>query len=168
MTSRAWLRGLKTSHHSARRILLSPLKTRSSLTVLLDTSFLLMMLEQRRDIDEELRDLIKGPVRVVTLDMVERELQRLGRTRSSKTGGLANAALELLKSRKYSIFTSGIETSDTDAAILSFSLAKNEQLAIATVDRKLRAALAGLGLPVIYPMRRRGLLISKKVLPSST
>jgi len=159
---------LKTSHHSARRILLSPLKTRSSLTVLLDTSFLLMMLEQRRDIDEELRDLIKGPVRVVTLDMVERELQRLGRTRSSKTGGLANAALELLKSRKYSIFTSGIETSDTDAAILSFSLAKNEQLAIATVDRKLRAALAGLGLPVIYPMRRRGLLISKKVLPSST
>ena len=147
---------------------MSPLKTRSSLTVLLDTSFLLMMLEQRRDIDEELRDLIKGPVRVVTLDMVERELQRLGRTRSSKTGGLANAALELLKSRKYSIFTSGIETSDTDAAILSFSLAKNEQLAIATVDRKLRAALAGLGLPVIYPMRRRGLLISKKVLPSST
>jgi len=168
MTSRAWLRGLKTSHHSARRILLSPLKTKSSLTVLLDTSFLLMMLEQRRDIDEELRDLVKGPVRVVTLDMVERELQRLGRTRSSKTGGLANAALELLKSRRYSIFTSGIETSDTDAAILSFSLPKSEQLAVATVDRKLRAALAGLGLPVIYPMRRRGLLISKKVLPSST
>ena len=71
------------------------------LTVLLDTSFLIAMLEQRRDIDEELRDLVKGPVRVATLDMVERELQRLGRTRSSKTGGLAGAALELLKSRKY-------------------------------------------------------------------
>src|SRR5207245_8373275 len=95
-------------------------KTSRSLTVLLDTSFLLMMLEQRRDIDEEVRDLIKGPVRVATLDMVERELQHLGRTRSSKTGGLAGAALELLKSRKYSIFTSGIETSDTDGAILSF------------------------------------------------
>jgi rRNA-processing protein FCF1 len=127
-----------------------------------------MMLEQRRDIDEELRDLIKGPVRVATLDMVERELQHLGRTRSSKTGGLANTALELLKSRKYSIFTSGIETSDTDAAILSFSLSKNEPLAVATVDRKLRASLARLGLPVIYPMRGRGLLISKKVPPSST
>jgi len=37
-----------------------------------------MMLEQRRDIDDELRDLIKGPVRVVILDMVERELQHLG------------------------------------------------------------------------------------------
>jgi len=139
-----------------------------SLTVLLDTSFLVQMLEQRRDIDEELRDLIKGPVRVATLDMVERELQHLGRTRSSKTGGLANAALELLKSRKYAILTSGIETSDTDAAILSFSSAKSEPLAVATVDRKLRAVLAKLGLPVIYPMRRRGLLMSKNVSPSST
>jgi rRNA-processing protein FCF1 len=138
------------------------------LTVLLDTSFLIAMLEQRRDIDEELRDLIEGPVRVATLDMVERELQRLVRTRSSKTGGLAGAALELLKSRKYQILTSGIETSDTDAAILSFSLSKNELLAVATVDRKLRAALAGLGLPVIYPMRRRGLLMSKAPSPSST
>jgi len=146
----------------------NPMKAHHPPIVLLDTSFLLMMLEQRRDIDEELRDLIKGPFRVATLDMVERELQRLGRTRSSKTGGLAGAALELLKSRKYSILTSGLETSDTDAAILSFSLAKNEPLAVATVDRKLRAALAGLGLPVIYPMRRRGLLISKKVPPSST
>jgi rRNA-processing protein FCF1 len=144
------------------------MKTSRYLTVLLDTSFLLMMLEQRRDIDDELRDTIKGPVRVATLDIVERELQRLGRTRSSKTGGFAGAALELLKSRKYSILTSGIETSDTDAAILSFSLAKNEPLAVATVDRKLRAALAKLGLQVIYPMRRRGLLISKKVSPSST
>jgi rRNA-processing protein FCF1 len=126
------------------------------------------MLEQRRDIDEELRDLIQGPVRVATLDMVERELQRLGRTRSSKTGGIVGAALELLKSRKYSIFTSGIETSDTDSAILSFSLAKREPLAVATVDRKLRAALSKLGLPVVYPMRRRGLLMSKSAPPSST
>jgi len=138
------------------------MKASRSFTVLLDTSFLLMMLEQRRDIDDELRDLINGPVSVATLDMVERELQRLGRTRSSKTGGLANAALELLKSRKYSIFTSGIETSDTDAAILFFSLAKNEPLAVATVDRKLRAALTKLGLQVIYPMRRRGLLVSSR------
>src|SRR3989475_7780802 len=149
-------------------IRIKPMKTSRSLTVLLDTSFLLMMLEQRRDIDEELRDLIRGPVRVATLDMVERELQRLGRTRSSKTGGLAGAALELLKSRKYPIFASGVDTSDTDAAILSFSLTKNEPLAVATVDRKLRTALAKLGLPVICPMRRRGLLISKKVSPSST
>jgi rRNA-processing protein FCF1 len=143
-------------------------KTNQPLTILLDTSFLLMMLEQRRDIDEELRDLVKGPVRIATLDMVERELQHLGRTRSSKIGATANAALELLKIRRYSIFNSGIETSDTDAAILSFSLAKGEPLAVATVDRKLRASLSRLGLTAVYPMRRRGLLISKSVPPSST
>src|SRR5207245_6595200 len=92
-----------------------PMNTSRSLTVLLDTSFLLMMLEQRRDIEEEMGDLIKGPIRIVTLDIVERELQRLGRTRSSKTGGRANAALSLLKSRKYSIFTSGFKKSATIA-----------------------------------------------------
>jgi rRNA-processing protein FCF1 len=143
-------------------------KTSHPLTILLDTSFFLLMLEQRRDIDEELRDLVKGPVRIATLDMVERELQRLGRTRSSKIGATANAALELLKKRSYSIFNSGIETSDTDAAILSFSLAKDEPLAVATVDRKLRTSLSRLGLPAVYPMRRRGLLMSRSVLPSST
>ena len=156
------------SYETTVMIWTKSMKTSRSLTVLLDTSFILMMLEQRRDIDDELRDLIKGPVRVVILDMVERELQHLGRTRSSKIGSLANAALQLLKSRKYSTLTSGIDTSDTDAAILSFSLAKNEPLAVATVDRKLRAALAKLGLPVIYPMRRRGLLMSKSAPPSST
>ncbi|HEV2118781.1 MAG TPA: hypothetical protein VGS11_01545 [Candidatus Bathyarchaeia archaeon] len=144
------------------------MRTGQPLTVLLDTSFLIAMLEQRRDIDEELRDLINGPVKIATLDIVERELQRLGRTRASKIGALANASIELLKARKYTKFDSGIETSDTDAAILSFSLARNAPLAVATVDRKLRAALSGLGLPVVYPMRRRGLLMSKSVRPSST
>jgi rRNA-processing protein FCF1 len=143
-------------------------KASHALTVLLDTSFLLAMLEQRRDIDEELRDLIAGPVRIATLDLVERELQRIGRTRSSKIGAFANACLDLLKVRKYSIFPSGIETSDTDAAILSFSLARNDPLAVATVDRKLRVALTRLGIPSVYPKRHRGLLMSKSVPPSST
>jgi rRNA-processing protein FCF1 len=143
-------------------------KPSQPLTVLLDTSFLLAMLEQRRDIDEELGDLINGPVRIATLDMVERELQRLGRTRSSKIGATANASLELLKARKYPILTSEIETPDTDAAILSFSLARSESLAVATIDRKLRAALSRLGLATVYPKRHRGLLMSKSVPPSST
>ncbi len=144
------------------------MKTGHPLTILLDTSFLLMMLEQRRDIDEELRDLIAGPVRIATLDLVERELQRIGRTRSSKIGAFSNACLELLRKRKYSIFPSGMESSDTDAAILSFSLARNEPLAVATIDRKLRAALSRLGIPAIYPKRHQGLLMSKSVPPSST
>ena len=144
------------------------MKTSQPLTVLLDTSFLLAMLEQRRDIDEELRDLINGPVRIATLDLVERELEHIGRTRSSKTGALANACLGLLKVRRYSIFTSELGTSDTDAAILSFSLGRNAPLAIATIDRKLRAALSRLGITTIYPKRHQGLLMSKSAPPSST
>jgi len=143
-------------------------KTSHPLTLLLDTSFLLAMLEQRRDIDEELRDLVHGPTRIATLDMVERELQRIGRTRASKIGAMANAALELLKLRRYQILSAGIETSDTDAAIISFSMARNEPLAVATIDRKLRAALSRLGIATVYPQRHRGLLMSKSVPPSST
>jgi len=156
------------SYQKGQRVRNDSVKTIHPLMILLDTSFLLMMLEQRRDIDEELRDLTNGPVRIATLDMVERELQRIGRTRSSKTGAVANAALELLKVRKYSIFPAGIETSDTDAVILSFSLARNEPLAVATIDRKLRAALSRLGIATIYPKRHQGLLMSKSVPPSST
>ncbi|HZY46239.1 MAG TPA: hypothetical protein VFE96_00435 [Candidatus Bathyarchaeia archaeon] len=136
------------------------MKPKHPLTVLLDTSFLLIMLEQRRDIDEELRDLISGPIRIATLDYVERELQHIARTRYSKVGGLANAALELLRSRKYLVLRSGIETSDADTALLSFSLSQTAPIAIATVDRRLRASLSGFGLQTVYPMRRRGLMIS--------
>jgi rRNA-processing protein FCF1 len=124
------------------------------------------MLEQRRDIDEELRDLIRGPVLVATLDLVKLELERIGRMRSSGTAGLANAALKLLVARKYSTFTSGIETSRADAAILSFALAQREPLAIATVDRKLRETLSRLGVRVISPRRYRGLMLS--MVPSSS
>ena len=144
------------------------MKTGQPLTVLLDTSFLLAMLEQRRDIDDELRDLISGPVRIGTLDLVERELQRIGRTRSSMIGANANASLELLKTRKYRISPAGFETTDTDAAILSFSLASSEPLAVATIDRKLRSVLSSLGVATIYPKRHRGLLMSKSARPSST
>jgi rRNA-processing protein FCF1 len=153
------------TYEKTDRVRNSSVKTGQALTILLDTSFLLAMLEQRRDIEEELRDLINGPIRIATLDMVERELQRIGRTRASKIGAFANAALELLKVRKYSTFSSGIETSDTDAAILSFSQAQNEPLAVATIDRKLRVALSKLGIATIYPRRHRGLLMSKTAVP---
>jgi rRNA-processing protein FCF1 len=143
-------------------------RTNPTLTVLLDTSFLLVMIEQRRDVDEELRDLVMGPFQIAILDLVKLELQRLGRTRSSKIGGFANAALELMKARRYSTLPSGMQSSDTDAGILSFSLARTGPLAVATVDRKLRAALSSLGISTVYPKRRRGLLMLKPVRPSST
>ena len=127
-----------------------------------------MMLEQNRDIDEEIRDLIHGPVQIASIDLVERELEHIGRTRSSKIGGLANASLELVKKREYAIFESGFEVSDTDAGIVSFSLSMKQPMAVATVDRKLRASLSKLGISVVYPRRKKGLMIRMGTRPSST
>ena len=127
-----------------------------------------MMLEQNRDIDDEVRDLIHGPAQISTIDLVERELDHIGRTKSSKIGGLANAALELLKRRGYFVFESGFKTSDTDAGIVSFSLAKKQPVAVATIDRKLRASLSRLGISVVSPRRQRGLMMSMGSRPSST
>jgi len=45
------------SYQKGQRVRNDSVKTIHPLMILLDTSFLLMMLEQRRDIDEELRDL---------------------------------------------------------------------------------------------------------------
>ena len=127
-----------------------------------------MMLEQNRDISEEIRDLVHGPILISTLDLVERELEHIGRTRASKIGGLANAALEVLRKRKYTIFESKFETSDTDAGIISFSLSKKQQVAVATIDRKMRASLEKLGVSVLSPRRQSGLTITAGTSPSST
>ena len=127
-----------------------------------------MMLEQSRDISEEIRDLVQGPVLISTLDLVERELEHIGRTRASRIGGLANAALEILRKRKYTIYESKFETSDTDAGIISFYLAEKQPVAVATIDRKLRASLEKLGVSVVSPKRQRGLMMTLGTSPSST
>ena len=126
------------------------------------------MLEQSRDISEEIRDLVQGPVLISTLDLVERELEHIGRTRASKIGGLANAALEVVKKRKYTVFESKFETSDTDAGITSFSLAEKQPVAVATIDRKLRSSLEKLGVSVVSPRRQTGLMITRGTRSSST
>ena len=156
------------SNEKTERLRDYPVETSDRLIVLLDTSFFLMMLEQKRDIDDEVRDLVRGPAQISTLDLAERELQHIGRTHASKVGGLANAALELLKKRKYTVFVSKFETSDTDAGIVSFSLAEKQPVAVATVDRKLRASLGKLGVSVISPRRRTGLILTMGARPSST
>ena len=126
------------------------------------------MLEQNRDISDEIRDLVHGPVLISTLDLVERELDHIGRTRASKIGGLAKAALEVVKKRKYTVFESRFETSDTDAGITSFSLAEKQPVAVATIDRKLRSSLEKLGVSVVSPRRQAGLMMTLGTRSSST
>lgn len=142
------------------RVRNNPVRSSNPLTVLLDTSFLLTMIDQRMDIDEELRDLIRGPIIVATIDLVERELQHIGRVNSSRTGGLARVALQLMTTRKYEILKSGLEATSADAGILSVALSQRSPVAVATVDRKLRDTLSRFGLQIVSPRRNRGLMLS--------
>lgn len=143
----------------AHRIRDDSLSHGSSLQVLLDTSFLLTMLNQHRDLEQEISDVVSGPITLCTLDRVMFELEHLARTKSSKSGGLAEASLGLLKKRNYSVLESTDGPSDVDTTLIAFALAEKKPVAVATVDRDLREALVAYGIPTIYPKARSGLVL---------
>jgi len=136
-------------------------KTRTTVQILLDTSFLLTMLKQHRDPVEEIRAEVPGNVRVLILDLVIFELERLTRRASAKTQAFARASLDFLDKRKISAIEHKPGPSDVDAALIACSLTEKEPTGIATVDRALRTALDSQGVPMIYPRTRRGLVASK-------
>ena len=137
------------------------MKTRPTLQILLDTSFLLAMLGQHRDPVEELRAEVQGDLKILVLDMAVFELERLARRASSKTHAFANASLDFLEKRKIRVIEHKPGPSDVDAALVACSLTEREPTGVATVDRALRSALASQDVPVIYPRARRGLVASK-------
>lgn len=133
-------------------------KTRHSVQILLDTSFLLTMLEQHRDPVEEIRAEVQGNVRALVLDLVIFELERLARRAPAKTQAFARASLDFLDKRKIPVIEHKPGPSDVDAALIACSLTEKEPTGIATVDRALRSALASQDVPVIHPKARRGLI----------
>src|SRR5437867_804917 len=118
------------------------------------------MLEQRRDPVEELRAEVQGDLKILVLDLVIFELERLARRASSKTHAFARAGLDFLERRKIPILEHKPGPSEVDAALIACSLTEREPTGIATVDRALRSALASQDVPVIYPRARRGLVAS--------
>lgn len=137
------------------------MKTRPTIQILLDTSFLLTMLEQHRDPVQELRAEVQGDLKILVLDLGIFELERLARKASSKTHAFARASLDFLEKRKIPVVEHKPGPSEVDAALIACSLAERQPTGIATVDRALRSALASQGVPVIYPRARRGLVASK-------
>jgi rRNA-processing protein FCF1 len=136
-------------------------KTRPSIQILLDTSFLITMLKQHRDPQEEIRAELPGNVKILVLDLVLFELERLARKGSAKSHAFASASLDFLEKRKFPVVEHKPGPSDVDAALIACSLSEREPTGIATVDRPLRSALASQDVPVIYPRTRRGLVASK-------
>jgi rRNA-processing protein FCF1 len=136
-------------------------KTRTTVQILLDTSFLLTMLKQHRDPVEEIRAEVPGNVRVLILDLVIFELERLARKAAAKTQAFARASLDFLVKRKIPVIEHKPGPSDVDAALIACSLTEKEATGIATVDRALRSALDSQDVPVIYPKTRRGLVAER-------
>ena len=137
------------------------MKTRPFVQILLDTSFLMTMLKQHRDPQEEIRAGLPGNVKILVLDLVILELERLARKASAKSHAFASASLEFLEKRKLPVIEHKPGPSDVDAALIACSLTEREPTGIATVDRALRSALASQDVPLIYPRTRRGLVAGK-------
>ena len=136
-------------------------KTRHSVQILLDTSFLLTMLKQHRDPEEEIRTAVPGNVKILVLDIVVFELERLARKASASTHAFASASLDFLEKRRIPVIEHKAGPTDVDAALIAGALTEKTPTGIATVDRALRSALASQDAPVIYPRTRRGLVAER-------
>ncbi len=117
------------------------------------------MLNQHRDLEDEIRDLIHRPVRIQILDRVILELERLGRTKSSKLGAMAKAGLELIVTRNYPIAENNLGSPDVDTCLIALALIEKKPSLVASVDRQLRESLASQGISTVYPKTGRGLAI---------
>ena len=136
-------------------------KTRPSVQILLDTSFLLTMLKQHRNPEEEIRTAVPGNVKILVLDIVVFELERLARKASASTHAFASASLDFLAKRRIPVIERKAGPTDVDAALIACALTEKTPTGMATVDRGLRSALASQDVPVIYPRTRRGLVAER-------
>ncbi len=119
------------------------------------------MLKQHRDPVEEIRAEVPGNVKILTLDIVVFELERLARKSSASTHAFASASRDFLERRKLPVIEHKPSPSDVDAALIACALTEKTPTGIATVDRALRSALASQDVPVIYPRTRRGLVAER-------
>jgi rRNA-processing protein FCF1 len=119
------------------------------------------MLKQHRDPEEEIKAELLGNAKILVLDLVIFELERLARKASAKTHAFASASLDFLEKRKLPIIEHKPGPTDVDAAQIACALTEKTLTGIATVDRELRSALASQDVPVIYPKTRRGLVATK-------
>src|SRR5438552_4608709 len=97
-------------------------KTRPSVQILLDTSFLLTMLKQHRNPEEEIRTAVPGNVKILVLDIVVFELERLARKASSSTHAFASASLDFLAKRRILVLERKAGHTVVVAALISCAL----------------------------------------------
>jgi rRNA-processing protein FCF1 len=103
---------------------------------------------------------VPGPVKIVVLDLVLLELERLARKGSAGVRTWANVAIDFLGKRNYPIVEHRPGPSDVDVSLAQFALAEKTSTAVATLDGELRNALESFGISTISPKARYGLIAS--------
>ncbi len=119
------------------------------------------MLRQHTEFDLRLSELLACPFRLALIDRVLYELQGLARTRSSDDGSLARVGLDVIDRKKIQVIETMLGLPDVDTSIVAFSVAHKAPIAVATLDRHLRATLSRFKIPTIIPKGRKGLLFSR-------
>ena len=121
------------------------------------------MLRQHRDLEAEVRTVVPGPVRIVVLDLILLELERLARMGSASVRTWANAAIDLIAKRSYPMVEHRPGPTEVDVSLVQCALSETNPTAIATIDRELRKTLKTFNIPAILPKARYG-LISERLL----
>ena len=140
-----------------------PLSKRPHVDILLDSSFVISLLKQRRDFERELSEAIPKKIKIKIVDLVILELERLARKSSSATRSWARASLEHLAKRDYQVVEHKTGPADVDASLMALALSAETSVAVATIDRELRDGLSSLGIPVITPRKGHGLTVEGNI-----
>jgi len=138
-----------------------PLSRRIYTQIVLDTNFIMSLLKQRRDIEAEIRIAVPGPLKIVVLDLVLLEIERLARKGSANVRTWANAAIDFVGKRDYPIVEHRPGPTDVDVSLVQFAVSEKNPTAIATIDGELRKALESLNIPTIWPRARYGLIAER-------
>src|SRR2546429_9587456 len=77
------------------------------------------MLKQHRDPEEEIRTAVPGNVKILVLDIVVFELERLARKASASTHAFASASLDFFEKRRIPVIEHKPGPTDVDAALLA-------------------------------------------------
>ncbi len=123
--------------------------------VLIDTSFIVAAMENKIDLDSELRKF--GKAEICVLNLVLEELVRLSQGKDNKSKG-AKLALMYLAGRTADVIKA--EKGSTDKRIQE--AAEERGMSVCTIDRKLRDSLLKKGIEVITIRQGRYLAVAKK------
>src|SRR5207253_10723373 len=100
------------------------------------------MLKQHRDPEEEVRTAVPGNVKILVLDIVVFELERLARKASASTHAFASTSLDFLAKTRIPVIEHKAGPTDVDAALIACALTDKTPTGTETVDRAPRSVLA--------------------------